>query len=120
MPAKSIRTDEERLRDILDACALVSKYIQKILDEEETPNLEAYQFTVLHQLMIIGEAVGRVSEETKLRNPQVTWNAISNFRNVVVHDYFGVDWNLAWVTATDRVPELANEVEAILQRKFES
>src|SRR4051812_13471755 len=112
------RSDKERLQDILDACALVAKYVKRILDEEESPNVEAYQYTVLHQLMVIGEAVGRVSNETRLNNSHIPWNVISDFRNVVVHDYFGVDWNLAWFTATEKVPELAKAIDTILKRDF--
>ena len=61
---------------------------------------------VLHELTVIGEAAARVSSETKARHREVPWSEIVAFRNVVIHEYFGLSWPIIWVTATEEVPDL--------------
>jgi uncharacterized protein with HEPN domain len=47
---------------------------------------------VVHQLTIIGEAVAHLSPEFRKRHPQIPWADIKGFRNIIVHNYFGIDW----------------------------
>ncbi len=69
---------------------------------------------VLHELAVIGEAAARLPGEFKSRHPGIPWAMIVAFRNFVVHEYFGLDWEIVWQTATDSVPELSRQVSAIL------
>ena len=50
----------------------------------------------------------------KERHPEVPWREIAAFRNVVVHDYMGLDLGLVWRIVTDRVPELQRQIERIV------
>jgi uncharacterized protein with HEPN domain len=73
---------------------------------------------VLHELTVIGEAAARVSTETRRRHPEVPWAEVVAFRNVVIHEYFGLSWPIIWVTATEDVPDLRSKVQRILESDF--
>ena len=73
---------------------------------------------VLHELTVIGEGAARLSEDFRTRHPEIPWTKIVAFRNFVVHEYFGLDWQIVWNTATDLVPVLRSQVSAILDSEF--
>ncbi|MGH9421980.1 MAG: HepT-like ribonuclease domain-containing protein [Thermoanaerobaculia bacterium] len=72
------------------------------------------QDAILHNLQLLGESVKRISEELKEGYPGVPWREIAAFRNVVVHDYMGLDLGLVWRIVSDRVPELQRQIERIV------
>ncbi len=61
---------------------------------------------VQHNFMIIGEAAARISEEYKQHNSQINWRQVKDFRNVIVHDYFGIDNSIVWDIIKSNIPEL--------------
>jgi uncharacterized protein with HEPN domain len=73
---------------------------------------------VLYEVIVIGEAAGRASPELRSRHPEIPWAEVIGFRNVVVHEYFGISWPVVWVTATVEVPDLRTKVSAILDSEF--
>lgn len=73
---------------------------------------------VLYELTIIGEATSHLSAELRSRHADIPWPDIAGFRNVVVHEYFGVSWPIVWDTATRDVPELRARVIGILRHEF--
>lgn len=75
------------------------------------------QAAVLHELTVIGEAARRVSSAVRDTDPEIPWAKIVAFRNFVVHEYFGLDWEIVWNTATELLPELRRQVASILARE---
>ena len=73
---------------------------------------------VIHELTVIGEGAARLTEDFRTRHPEVPWAKIVAFRNLVVHEYYGLDWPIVWHTATDLVPVLRQQVSAILDAEF--
>ena len=73
---------------------------------------------VLHELTVIGEATARLPVEFRGRHPEVPWSKIVAFRNLVVHEYFGLDWPIVWDTATTLVPVLREQVARVLSAEF--
>jgi uncharacterized protein with HEPN domain len=72
------------------------------------------QDAVLRNLHTMAESVQRLSSEIKARHPGVDWQSISGFRNVVVHDYLGVNLNRVWEIVSADLPELRKEVESMI------
>jgi uncharacterized protein with HEPN domain len=64
---------------------------------------------------VIGEAAARLSHTFWEAHSQVEWRDIIAFRNIAVHAYFAVQWEIVWATATDDVPGLRRQVLEILQ-----
>jgi uncharacterized protein with HEPN domain len=73
------------------------------------------QDAVLRNLHTLAESTRRVSEALKASRPDVDWRAIVAFRNIVVHDYLGVDLNQIWDIVRNDLPGLKRAVEAMRQ-----
>jgi uncharacterized protein with HEPN domain len=64
--------------------------------------------------VVIGEMVDRISEEFKNNHPEVDWKNIKGLRNIIAHDYFGVDAEEIWQIIRNRIPVLKKAVDAVL------
>jgi uncharacterized protein with HEPN domain len=73
---------------------------------------------VLHELTVIGEAAARLPSELRDRHSEIPWADIVAFRNLVVHEYFGLSWPIVWITATADVPSLHRKIVAIVDAEF--
>jgi uncharacterized protein with HEPN domain len=73
------------------------------------------QDAVLRNLQTLAESTQRLSENLKARHPQIEWRRIATFRNILVHDYLGIDLERVWETTQRDVPELKCNVAEILK-----
>jgi uncharacterized protein with HEPN domain len=105
------------LQDIVKAVNAIDKFIENKTKDDFLSD-ELLQSAILHKLTIIGEAVARISEETKKLYPNVEWKEITGFRNIVVHAYFSIDKEIIWSTAKNDLVELESEVKTILRNEY--
>ena len=75
---------------------------------------ETLRRAFVRSLEIIGEAAKHVSEDFRTQHPTVEWRAMAGMRDRLIHDYFGVDFELVWDVAHRRIPELREQIAAIL------
>jgi uncharacterized protein with HEPN domain len=108
-----MRDDRERLEDILDAIARIEKYSARGREAFESDEL--IQTWVVQHLQIIGEAASRVSDEMQSAHPEIAWANIVAMRNIIVHEYFGVDRDEVWSTVEFDLPTLKRQVKALLK-----
>ena len=109
-----MRREVSFLKDILFAAGKVEAIVSTKSREEFFKNDES-QAAVLHHLAVIGEAVNRLSPELRQRYPHVPWVQIVGLRNRIVHEYFGLDWQLLWGTAVEDIPLLRQQIASILE-----
>ncbi|OGN92342.1 MAG: hypothetical protein A2Y88_03400 [Chloroflexi bacterium RBG_13_48_10] len=64
------------------------------------------QDAVIRNLQVLAESSQRISDERKLNHPEVDWLALSGFRNILVHDYLGVDLEMVWNIIDNDLPSL--------------
>ena len=107
-----MRTDANRLHDLLEAISVIEKYRPATRDQFDGD--EPVQSHILRQLQIIGEAASRVSPQAQGANPQVPWRQIAGMRNAIVHAYFQIDWNEVWNTINRDVPVLKPLIQSAL------
>ena len=70
---------------------------------------------VLMNFIIIGEAANRLSAELRSTLVEVDWRAMVGFRNIVAHDYFGVDINVVWAAVKIHLPQLREDIRKHLE-----
>lgn len=71
------------------------------------------QVWVIHHLQVIGEATRGISQSTKDRYPEVPWTRINALRNILVHEYFGLDMHQVWMTTQKDLPGLEPQLRFI-------
>ena len=101
-------------------------YLQTIIEmigriEQATADKDVFFDSVLHQdatlrnLHTMTETTQRLSDDIKTAYPDIEWRTLSAFRNVLVHDYLGIDIQLIWRVANQDVPRLKQDIMHILQ-----
>ena len=113
------RRDDLYLTDILDAAEAIRLFVARLerSGRDGFVGDDLVRSAVLQKLSVIGEAAARVAEETKTAYPEIPWNQARGMRNLLVHAYFSVDWDVIWTTATDSIPRLAKQVAEILESR---
>lgn len=102
------------LGDIQESCEKVLRFT-KGMTYKDFVHDELHFDAVLRNLEIIGEAVKNVSEETRGKHPQVKWRKIAGFRDIVAHEYFGVNEETVWDIVENEIPALLETVKTILK-----
>jgi len=108
-----MRSDAERLADILDAIRNIEKYSGKGTAGFE--NDELIRNWIASHLQIVGEAASGLSEELRAQHPEVPWRKIIGLRHILVHHYFAVNLKLVWSVVEKDLPVLKLQVEAMLK-----
>ena len=112
-----MRREQLFLDDILAAADAIAEFIPG-QNAESFPENRLVRSAAVHQLTIIGEAVTRLPVELQERHPHVPWAGIKGFRNIIVHHYFGIDWEEVWRSATVRMPILRSRIVEIQHKEF--
>lgn len=107
--------DRLRLAHILESIELISRWLDGV-DKDRFLKSELLQEAVIRRLEVIGEAAKHVSSQLKEQHPEVPWKEMSGMRDVLIHEYFGVDLEQVWETATKDVPEVARQIRTIFQK----
>ena len=102
------------LADIIEAMAKIQRYTDGLTFESFAAN-EMVVDAVNRNLEIIGEAARSIPESIRNSNSQIPWQRMIGLRNIVIHEYFGIDLNIVWEIVRVNIPETRPLMEAMLK-----
>jgi uncharacterized protein with HEPN domain len=109
----SERIDDVYLKDIIASIEAIEGYLSDISVEEFIAN-QMLQDSVVRRFEIIGEAANHISPQFKDKHPFIEWRLMSDMRNKLIHEYFGINISTLYETAMISLPELKPKILSIL------
>lgn len=109
------KDDTIYLRHILEAIVQIDQYLSSV-SHQQFSDTKLLQDGVIRQLEIIGEATKHLLEHTRNKAPDVPWRSMAGMRDKLIHQYFGVDINAVWSTATQDLPSLKQTIKTLLEK----
>lgn len=109
----SKRSDKLLLEDILEAIDNINLYTRDFSQEQFLSDQKTKD-AVVRNFEIIGEAANKLSEDFTKKNMSIDWKGVIGLRNILIHDYFGIDYNIVWNIRTIFLPMLKTNLESAL------
>ena len=107
-----MKDDMVYLEHIIDCINRIDDYAEN--DQFNFMNSTMVQDAVIRNLQILAESTQKISAPLKQQHPEINWRAISGFRNILVHDYLGVDLQQIWQIIENRLPSLKDNIQVII------
>lgn len=102
------------LDDIVESIEKIEKYTTNISYEKFAEDSLLVD-GVIRNLEIIGEAVKNLPAQIKTKYPDIEWKKIAGLRDILIHEYFGVNLEIIWDVVANKVPELKTSIKKILE-----
>ena len=99
---------------ILDAINKVEEYVS--VGYDTFMSASHWQDAIIRQLEIIGEAAKNLTDTLRIKHPHIPWKRISGLRDILIHNYMGVDLAAVWEITQKNLPELKLEIQKILSK----
>jgi uncharacterized protein with HEPN domain len=102
------------IKHIRDECEYLTG-LSKTTDADGFKNDENLKRAAVRSLEIIGEASKKVPDEFRKRHPEIDWKNMAGMRDVLIHDYLGVNYEIVWDVIVNHIPELRDKVAVLLK-----
>jgi len=107
--------ERHSLESIIDAIERIFEYTKNLQSADDLFNNNIAFDATMMNFIVIGEMVAKLTEEFKENYQKIEWNKIKGFRNIVAHDYFGIDAEEVWQIIKFKLPNLKRDLEKIIK-----
>jgi uncharacterized protein with HEPN domain len=101
------------LQDILQACEDILEFTEAVDSGDEFLNDRRTYLAVVRSLEVIGEAARQMPRSFSEKHPEIPWREVASLRNVIAHEYFGLDSDIIWDIIQTQIPELFEKIKQI-------
>ena len=105
-----------RIRDILASIERIKEYTRNLDFEQFRSDTKTFD-AVVRNFEIIGEAAAHVPEEIVANHPEIPGQDMRDMRNVLAHEYFGINENIVWNTIQDDLLPLVPQLKSLLEKE---
>jgi len=102
------------LLSMLDTVEKIIRYTSDYHSAEELYQNDRDFDASMMNFIVIGEEVGKLTDDIKAKNGQIDWQKISTLRNIIAHHYFGINVDIVWQIICDDLPKLKDDLNKIL------
>ncbi len=106
--------DQHCLESILEAIDRIIEYTSGIKTADDFNNDHRNFDATMMNFVVIGEMIDKISDKFKRQHPEIEWIKIKGFRNIVAHDYFGIDAEEVWQIIKTKIPALKSGIKLML------
>lgn len=107
-----MKDDRVYLTHILESIENIEEFVEPGLEEFYSSKLIYH--AVIRNLEIIGEATKKISQEFRNKNDNIPWREMAGLRDVLIHDYFGVDLRIVWNVVEIELPKIKTKIKELL------
>jgi len=107
--------DQLCLESVLEAIDRIIEYTSNINTADDFNNDYRNFDATMMNFVVIGEMIDKISDEFKRKHSEIEWIKIKGFRNIVAHDYFGIDAEEVWQIIKTKIPTLKTDIKLLLE-----
>ena len=105
----------ELLKHILDECIFIQETITPDISFNEFLDDEVLKRAIVRSLEIIGEATKKIPADIKYKWKEIEWKNMAGMRDKLIHDYFGINYNIVWDVIKNKIPELSLQIDKVIK-----
>jgi len=103
------------LHALIESIEKIELYSQDFNDADEFYHDQKSFDATMMQFVVIGEIISRLDEKFKITHSEIPWQKIKDFRNIIAHDYFGIDADEIWDIINNKILPLKNDIYGLLE-----
>jgi len=103
------------LLSLIESINKVKLYSKEFKDADEFYHDQKSFDASMMQFVVIGEVISRLDENFKYSHSEIPWQKIKDFRNIIAHDYFGIDADEIWDIINNKLLPLENQITSLLK-----